>query len=504
MNPRDRLYHEILMARQRVYQVSGPTPLESLPVPLDAEVYVKREDLSPVHAYKWRGAYNRMAMLTPEQRERGVVASSAGNHAQGVALAARRLGIHAVIYMPVSTPRMKQIPVQRHGMDWVEVILHGDTYHEAAEAAEAACKSGGKTFIHPYNDYGTMGGQGTLADEVVMSGKGPFDAAYLQIGGGGMAASVAFWLKMYYPDIRLIGVEGEEQASMQAAVRNNCPIGLDYVDVFCDGTAVKCAGDLTYPICRDLIDEYVTVSNDEVCAAIQLFWESLRCIPEPSGAMGLAGLMQQADIMQGRRILTILCGANMDFGKLAAVARHAGIGAHRQRFYRFTIAEQQGALLHLLDTFFEDLNIVEFQYGKVAPDRAWPVLGVEAPEPVLEALEARFQDQGIEAENVTSQEDIDFRIINYEPHLFHLPYFIKLEFPERAGALRDFLKNLQNMANICYFNYMFTGETVGRALIGFEFDDEEHLEAGRKQIAATGLSYRELPQHVLNRILESG
>jgi len=489
------------MARQRVYAVGQPTPLDHLPLPVPGDVYLKREDLGPIHAYKWRGAYNRMAILSPEEKRRGVVAASAGNHAQGVALAAERLGIDAKIFMPVSTPRMKQIAVARFGGDRVQIVMIGDAYDTAAREARRVCDEEDRVFIHPYNDYGTMGGQGTLADEIVMSGQGPFDVAYLQIGGGGMAASVACWLKHYYPDIRLVGVEGVEQASMAAAVKAGKPVELEYVDVFCDGTAVKKVGDLTYPICADLIDEFVTVTNEEVCAAVQALWETRRVIPEPSGALGLAGLMKQGDSLKDKKALAILCGANMDFGQLAWIARHAGIGAARRRYYRFHLGEKRGALLELLETYFAGMNIIEFQYGKTDEREAWPVIGVEASPPEVQLMEERMREHGVDFEVVTSEQDVEFRIIHYEPSIFHNAFFITLEFPERAGALHDFLLELKDHANICYFNYIFTGEQVGRALLGFEFPSEDDRDSFKQHLAESGWTYRPVDQTVLSRIL---
>lgn len=500
-NLRERLFHEILMARQRVYGASAPTPLVRLPLDLEAEVWLKREDLSAVNSYKWRGAYNRMAVLSPKERELGVVCASAGNHAQGVALAARKMNVPAQIFMPRSTPRMKQTAVKHHGGVMVEIILHGDTYDEAAERALAEAATAQRPFIHPYDDLITMGGQGTLADEIVMSGEGPFDVAYLQIGGGGMAAAVARWLREYYPAMRIVGVEGVEQASMKAAVAAGWPVELDYVDVFCDGTAVKKAGELTFPLCRDLIDEFITVTNEEVCAAIQILWEGLRCIPEPSGAMGLAGLMKQAAQIKGRRALVILCGANMDFGQLAWVARHAGIGARRRRYFRFEIGEKPGAMLDLIQNVLEGINIIEFQYGKTHASKAWPVIGFEASPIELDLLDRRLQEHGIAHEDVTSQEDIEFRLINYEPRLFSLPFFMKFEFPERAGALRDFLERIRSTANICYFNYVYTGERVGRALMGFEFDNEIRRSEFLAILRDTPHTWREINERVLRRIL---
>lgn len=499
---RDRLFQEILMARKRVYAVARPTPLEEVALPLAAQVYLKREDLSPIHAYKWRGAYNCMAQLSEADRERGVVCASAGNHAQGVALAATHLNTHARIYMPVSTPRMKQHAVRMHGGAHVDIVLVGDSYSEAAAAAHVCAEETGRIFVHPYDDLATMGGQGTLADEIVMSGEGPFDAAYLQIGGGGMAAAVACWLKAYYPHIRIVGVEGVDQASMAAAIQAGKPVELGYVDVFCDGTAVKKAGTLTHALCAELIDEFITVTNEEVCAAIELLWNAQRCIPEPAGAMGLAGVMKHADRLAGQKVVAIICGANVDFDQLAWISRHAGIGAARRRHYRFTMGETPGQLLHLLNTLLEGINIVDVQYGKLHDDLAYPVIGFEASPPQLALLDRRLTDEQIVHEDVTSQVDVEFRIINYEPARFHLPYFISFEFPERAGALRDFLRAVRDTANICYFNYAASGEQVGRALIGFEFADGTHREQFIAMLAGSGKTYHPIDPVIVQRMVE--
>ena len=489
------------MARQRVYEIGEPTPLERVSLPIDAKVYLKREDLSPIHSYKWRGAYNRMATLTQEERERGVVTASAGNHAQGVALAASRIGVDARIYMPVATPRMKQIAVKLHGGNRVSVVLHGDTYDAAAERALEDVRSSGSVFVHAYDDLGTMGGQGTLADEVVMSGEGPFDVAYLQIGGGGLAAAVACWLKAYYPNIRIVGVEGVDQASMSTAIQAGKPRQLDYVDVFCDGTAVKKVGELTYALCAELVDEFITVTNEEVCAAIQLMWETRRCVPEPSGAMGLAGLMAQAHELGSAKALCVLAGSNLDFGQLAWVARHAGIGGARRRYFRFELGERPGALLELLNTALEGVNIIEIQYGKMNDTTAWPVIAFEASPPELDLFDRRLREMDIAHEDVTSTEDVEFRIIHYEPGLFKNPYFIVLEFPERPGALHDFLALLHGVASLCYFNYSYTGEQVGRAMVGFEFDSEDHRSEFKQILQDSHHDYTEISESVLGRML---
>ena len=272
---RQQLHEEILGARGRVYEVGQPTPLEKIALEGDVTLYLKREDLSPMHAYKWRGAYNRMAQLDPA-KTKGVVAASAGNHAQGVAIAAAKFGgiFETRIFMPLNTPQMKQEAVRRQGGAAVEIEQEGDRNDDSLEAAKRHAKEHGHIIIHAFDDLAVMGGQGTIADEVVMSGEGPFAAAFLQIGGGGLAAGVATWLKYYYPDIVIFGVEGVGQASMKAAAEAGSPTRLSNVDVFCDGTAVAIAGENTFPLCRELIDEFLTVTNEEVCAAMQFLWEN--------------------------------------------------------------------------------------------------------------------------------------------------------------------------------------------------------------------------------------
>ena len=232
-----------------------------------------------------------MLQLSKDDLGKGVITASAGNHAQGVALSAKKLGAQARIYMPPSTPKMKQDSVRRLGSDHVEIVLLGDSYDQASAEAKRVSEAEAITYIHAYDDLQVMAGQGTIADEIIMSGKGPFDVVFLQIGGGGLAGSVGAWLKQVNPETRIIGVEGDRQASMAAAIRAGKPEELDYVDVFCDGTAVKKVGELTYPVCREVVDEFMTVTNEEVSAAIEILWKTSRVIAEPSGAMGLAAVL---------------------------------------------------------------------------------------------------------------------------------------------------------------------------------------------------------------------
>lgn len=494
--PLDRqLRQETLFARERVYRFGHPTPMERLILPdglPGPEIWVKREDLSPVKSYKWRGACNRMAVLTPEEAARGVVTASAGNHAQGMALAAKTLGVFARIYMPRSTPRVKQQAVRLHGGDFVQIILSGDSYDEAVTAAREDERTSGAVYVHAYDDLRVMAGQGTLADEVVLSGHGPFDVAYLQIGGGGMASAVSNWLKTYWPGIQAVGVEGIGQASMRAGLEAGKPVELREVDIFCDGTAVRKAGALPFLICQETLDGVETVTNAEVSSAIRVLWETLRCVSEPSGAMGLAAVLKNRAALVGKRVLIIISGANIDFLQLGLIAQSEGASNAAARALRIRIPEHTGTMLSLLDTCFAGINITDFQYGKIHADEAWPIFTVSADDPAqLSALPARLTSAGYEWQDLTGAVDVAFRAIPLRGDLLTFPAFLRLDFYERAGALHDFLdKQIRGRASICYFNYRQSGERIGRALIGLDFATQPEREAFLSSLPEHGEGYR--------------
>lgn len=510
---KDRLFDEILQARQRVYAVGEPTPLQRLNLPgVDAEVYAKREDLGPIKAYKWRGAYNCMCKLTPEQRAGGVVAASAGNHGQGVALAARRLGCKAHIFMPRSTPAVKQNAVKSHGGDNVEIVLTGDSYDAASAAAHEFAEANNLTFVHPYDDPATMGGQGTLADEVVMSGHGAFDRVYLQIGGGGLAAGCACWFKKFWPNCKCVGVEGVNQASMKLAVESGERKALPYVDVFCDGTAVRVAGENTYELCRELLDDYVTVTNDEVCQAIRALWNSLRVVPEPSGAMGLAALLQDWDagnIKPGEKCLVVLSGGNMDFSQLGVVAARGGVRETNRtlRYLRIPMETKRGQILKYLNHIPEGVQLMDVQFGRLKGDIQHPVFGILGTDAQFAEIEQGLARRGLSSEDVTDDDDVRFRMISYDRvHLSH-PVFFVIEFPERPGAFQEFMGAVGRFANLCYFNYQYSGEHVGRAMVGLEFLSVEERDACRSFVetlkGTTIQSIKELPDSVRRRVLDN-
>lgn len=488
-----QLRQEILFARERVYRFGQATPLERLDLPGSGpEIWVKREDLSPIKAYKWRGACNRMAILTRAEAARGVVTASAGNHAQGVALAARALGIHARIYMPRSTPKVKLSAVMIQGGAMVEIFLTGDSYDDAVAAARADEAASGAVYIHAYDDLQVMAGQGTLADEIVLSGHGPFAAAYLQIGGGGMAAGVSTWLKTYWPNIEIVGVEGVGQASMKAALTAGKPVALESADLFCDGTAVRKAGALPFEICKNTLSRIETVTNAEVSNAIRTLWEGLRCISEPSGAIGLAGVLKNREALIGKRVLVVLCGANIDFLQLGLIAQSVGASGKTSRTLRVHIPERVGAMLKLLDTCFEGLDIADFQYGKTDEAEAWPVFTIQTDEPaVLDALPLKLDAHGFAWQDLTGAVDVAFRAIPLRGDLLKNPAFLRLDFYERPGALHDFLgQRIQGNASLCYFNYRQSGERIGRALIGLDFPSPYERDALLMTIPSHGEGYR--------------
>lgn len=497
MVDRETLFQQIMLARSRVYRVSEPSPLEKYVFENNATLYLKREDLSPIHAYKWRGAFNMMAAHEKEALERGVIAASAGNHAQGIALAAARLGCHARIFMPRSVPRMKAREVARHGGRNVEIVITGDNYDEASRAAEEAARESGALYIPAYDDILVMAGQGTIGDEIIMDAVRP-DVAFLQIGGGGLAAGVACALKTYYPDIRIIGVEGENQASMAAAARHGHPVTLDKVDIFCDGTAVKKAGAVTFAYCRELIDEFMTVSNDDVCAAARVLWETARSMPEPSGAMGVAAFLKRKDELAGKSALAVLTGANMDFSRLSWISKRAGVGFSGTRYLEIRLDERAGSMLEMLKAVSDlGINIVDFLYGKVDETAAYPVLGFAVDETSRKSLEERLRAHGFSFKDVTDREDVAFRIINCRTSLFRRPYVAVIEFPERPGALFEFMTEAARFSNICYFNYANSGEQIGRALMGFDFDSEENRARFLDYLGARGPAHHMVPLDIL-------
>lgn len=461
----EAIFNRAMLARGHVYRIGKRTPIHEMAMPSGGSLCVKREDLGPVHSFKWRGA----AVKVGELRDDGcrhVVAASAGNHAQGVALAAAAFGMRATIFMPRSTPRIKQKGVTEFGGSLIEIRLEGDTYDESAEAAIAFSKETGAVVVHAYDDPSVIAGQGVIGDEIVQDADG-FERVYLQIGGGGLAAGVASVIRAHRPGVELVGVEAEGQASMSAALHHGTPTDIGRVDPFCDGTAVRIAGQTTFGLCRAMLDRIVTVSSDEVCAAIEHTWDSIRVVSEPSGALGIAAALGEAG--SGVPSLAILSGANLDFMTLPKIAQRSHIGSRERRYYTFALEERPSALVVLLDHLGDRCNIVDFQYGKTDDSHAEPVVGFEGTPADLDEIPVRARHADVVACDVTGQAAIDFRVIPLRPNLFRWPVFATIRFPDRGGALREFMHRVGDVASICYFNFTSTGETEGSAMMGFEF-----------------------------------
>ena len=335
-----------MLARPRISFIQSQTPLHEVILPNGGRVLVKREDMCEVHSFKWRGAANRIAAMVEAGRRGPITTVSAGNHAQGVALAAKSFDLHATIFMPRSSPDVKISAVQRLGGKHVTVRLEGDSYDQSSVRMHKYAEENGAEIIHAYDDPLVIAGQATIGDELAMQTRREDvpRRVFIAIGGGGLAAGIASVLSRHWPNTEIIGVEGVDQASMREAIKFGAPVSIEPVDSFSDGTAVGRAGSFTLPICQQLLSRIETVTNDEICGAIECLWEGLRAIPEPSGAMAMAAILRDPPPADGPPDMTIMCGANLDFMTIPRIAARSHIGLHVRRHYRFTISEQVGGL----------------------------------------------------------------------------------------------------------------------------------------------------------------
>ena len=460
--------------RARVYDVASETPLDEAPRlsrRLGHRVLLKREDLQPVFSFKLRGAFNRMARLSDDERARGVVCSSAGNHAQGVALAAQTLGCHAVVVMPRTTPRIKVQAARDLG---AEIELAGETYDDASARAKQLASERGLTFIHPFDDPDVIAGQGTIGMEIYRQRPRPLDAVYVPIGGGGLIAGVASYLKALEPDLRIVGVEPEESASMAAAFEAGKPVSLEHVGIFADGVAVKRVGDETFRLCRGLVDDIVLVSTDEICAATRDIFEDTRTLVEPAGALAVAGLKKdvQSRGTSGETLVAINCGANINFDRLRHVAERAALGEGREILLAVEIPERPGSFF----AFCECLgarHVTEFNYRYSDERTARIFVGVEltgSPEERRELLED-LEKGGYSAVDLSDNElaklHIRYTVGGNAPSIDNEVLY-RFEFPERRGALLDFLEAIGHSWNISLFHYRNHGSDYGRVLAGIQ------------------------------------
>jgi threonine dehydratase len=457
----------------RVYDVAIETPLtpaRSLSRRLGNTVLLKREDQQPVFSFKLRGAYNKMAHLTPEALKRGVICASAGNHAQGVALSAKKLGCRAVIVMPVTTPKLKVDAVAALGG---EVLLHGDSYTDAYHHALEVQTSQGLTFVHPFDDPDVIAGQGTVAMEILRQHQGPLDAVFVAIGGGGLISGVAAYIKAVRPEVKVIGVQTEDSNAMVQSVRAGKRVTLPDVGLFSDGTAVKLVGEETFRVAKALVDDYVVVDTDAVCAAIKDVFQDTRSILEPAGALGVAAVKQYVEQhkLKGRHFVAITCGANMNFDRLRFVAERAEFGEQREALFAVTIPEARGSFKR----FCEGIGpraVTEFNYRISDQHQAHVFVGLSiSRRDEAERIARQFRKQGFDTVDLTGDELAKEHVrhmVGGRSELAVDERLFRFIFPERPGALMRFLATLPPGWNISLFHYRNQGADYGRILVGMQ------------------------------------
>ena len=473
--------------RARVYDVAIETPLEAAPrlsSRFDNRVLFKREDLQPVFSFKIRGAYNKIAHLPVAERERGVICSSAGNHAQGVALAARQLGTRAVVVMPMATPRIKVEAVRAFGG---EVVLHGHDYDAAYDHAREWARKEGLVFVHPFDDPEVIAGQGTIGMEIHRQHPSPIDAIFVPIGGGGLISGIGLYTKMVFPKTRIIGVEPEESASMDAALKAGQPVTLGRVGVFADGVAVRRVGDETFRICQQVVDEIVQVTTDETCAAIQDIFEDTRTIVEPAGGLAVAGMKRyiQANDLRGQTLVTVNCGANMNFDRLRHVAERAAFGEQREALMAVEIPERPGSFLAFC-ALIGTRNVTEFNYRYSDSKVARVFVGLELNHGAAERQDIvkALTESGHRVVDMSDNEMAKLHVrhmVGGQAPAIQNERLYRFEFPERPGALLRFLQAIGARWNISLFHYRNHGSDYGRVLAGIQVpqsdqsDFEDHL-----------------------------
>ncbi len=466
----------------RVYEVASETPLDVAPLlsaRLGNRILLKREDLQPVFSFKLRGAYNKIAALDDDAIARGVICSSAGNHAQGVALAAQRRGIPAVIVMPQTTPVIKIDAVRSLG---AEVVLFGDTYDDAFAHARKLELERGLIFIHPFDDPDVIAGQGTIGAEILRQAGTDIDAIFVPIGGGGLIGGIAVYVKSVRPDIRIIGVEPEDSAAMSASLAAGEPVTLEHVGIFADGVAVKRVGDETFRLCQTYVDEVVTVNTDQICAAIQDIFEDTRSIVEPAGGLSVAAVKKYVAEhgVSGRSFVTINCGANVNFDRLRHIAERAAVGEEKEMLLAAEIPEEPGSFRKFCEAIGRR-SITEFNYRYSDARDAHIFVGVELRhgnaerEEILIALESAGYTVVDLSDDELAKLHIRHMVGGRAPGLANERLF-RFEFPERPGALLQFLDAIGTDWSISLFHYRNHGSDHGRILAGIDVPEQETAE----------------------------
>ncbi len=474
----ERYIKKILGAR--VYDVAIKTPLQDAPCiseRLGHQVALKREDMQPVFSFKLRGAYNKMVQLPAAERKRGVVAASAGNHAQGVALAAARLGIKAHIVMGRNTPSIKVDAVRNLGG---RILLHGDTYQHAAEHAAGLAERRGHVLVHPYDDVDVIAGQGTVGMEIMNQHPGP-DAIFVPVGGGGLIAGIAAYVKYLRPHTRIIGVEAEGSASLAAALKAGRRVRLpfDTLDLFADGVSVAQVGREPFKIAKTYVDGVVTVSIDEICAAVKDVFDDTRAVAEPAGALAVAGLKKYAEAGTGdkaMRLVAVISGANVNFDRLRHISERAELGEHREAIFGVAIEERRGSFRRFCKALGKR-SVTEFNYRFASGDEAHVYVGLQVnPGEDRQAVAAGLVRAGYRVSDMTDNEVAKLHVrhmVGGRAFGSKQELLYRFEFPERPGALLRFLNGLGSRWNITMFHYRNHGSAWGRVLVGFEAEAKD-------------------------------
>lgn len=463
----------------KVYEVAVETPLDEAPNLSNVyknRILLKREDLQPVFSFKIRGAYNKIAQLSKDEMSKGVITASAGNHAQGVALSANKLGISATIVMPITTPEIKVSAVKNFGAN---VVLYGDSYSEAAEHCNQLILETGMTFIHPFDDELVIAGQGTIADEILRQSSGNVDYIFVPIGGGGMISGIAAYFKALSPDVKIIGVEPKDSDAMAQSIEAGKIVHLDSVGIFADGVAVRKVGKITFKMCCKYVDDIVRVDTDEICSAIKSIYQETRSIVEPAGALGVAGLkkyIRQKNIID-KNIVAINSGANMNFDRLRYVSERTWTGEKKEALYAITIPEKAGSLHEFCKNILGARNMTEFNYRYSSTGNAHIFTGI-----TIKNENERFQfekdvtNYGFKFIDLTDNElaktHIRYMVGGKSPDVVNEVIY-RFWFPERPGAIVKFLENMHESWNISMFHYRAQGGDFGRILMGFEIPIED-------------------------------
>ena len=471
-----QLLHNVLTSR--VYDVARETPLEPaqrLSKRFGNTILLKREDLQPVFSFKLRGAYNKMAHLTAAEKSRGIIAASAGNHAQGVAYAARQMGLRAVIVMPQTTPQIKVDAVMSMG---AEVVLIGDSYPDAQAHCDLLIAETGMTFVHPFDDPLVIAGQGTVGAEILRHSQDTLNAVFVPVGGGGLIAGIAGYIKSLRPDVKVIGVEPFEADAMYRSLQAGTRVRLDHVGIFADGVAVREVGQRTFAIAQQTVDEVVRVTNDEACAAIKDIFDDTRSVMEPAGALATAGLRKwvEREGVRDQTLVTVLSGANMNFDRLRFVAERAELGEAREVLLAIILPERPGAFRELCALLGRRV-VTEFNYRLSSRETAHIFMGVSTESKQDgEALARQLNAAGYQTADLTDNEmaklHIRHMVGGHSPDVRN-ERLCRFEFPERPGALTQFLEKLGGRWNVSLFHYRNHGADFGRVLAGFEVADQD-------------------------------